>query len=88
MAISSRIKKFFFLGKDLSFALLNTMFRVQQPRVNETCEPSFTQKPSAGLRAGGGENRLNVIRQTVPPANGRPEAETSPYTLLTAMLLS
>lgn len=64
------------------------MFRVQQPRVNETCEPSYTQKPSAGLRAGGGENRLNIIRQTVPPANGRPEAETSPYTLLTAMLLS
>ena len=88
MAISSRIKKYFFLEKDLSCALFNTVFRVQEPRVNEACEPSYTQKPSAGLRAGGGENRLNVIRQTVPPANGRPEAETSPYTLLRAMLLS
>lgn len=65
------------------------MFRLQEPRVNETCVPSYRHtKPSAGLGAGGGENRLNVIRQTVPPANRRPEAETSPSTLLTAMLLS
>lgn len=64
------------------------MFRLRGPRVNETCEPSYTQKPSAGLRAGGGENRLNVIRQTVPPANRRTEAESRAYTLLTTMLLS
>lgn len=64
------------------------MLRRQKPRLNETCLPSYTQKPSAGLQAGGGENRLNVIRQTMPPANSRAEAETRAYTLLTAMLLS
>lgn len=45
-------------------------------------------KHSAGLWAGGGENRLNVIRQTEPRANENQEAESAAYTLLTAMLLS
>lgn len=64
------------------------IFRVQEPRLKWKL-PFYTRtKHSAGLRAGGGENRLNVIRQTKPTANERPEAETIAYSLLTAMLLS
>ena len=62
------------------------MLRVEQPRLNGTC--LLRTKHSAGLKAGGGENRLNVIRQTKPTANERPEAESVSYTPLIAMLLS
>lgn len=45
------------------------------------------QTDSAGWRAGAGENRPNVIRQRVPPANEKQEAEIRAYTVLTQMLL-
>lgn len=65
-----------------------TTLRWEEQAANETYEAFYTQRPSAGLRAGGGENRLNVIRQRMPPANSNPEAGTRSYTLLIAMLLS
>lgn len=68
------------------FRRFNTMFRVQQTRPNEPCVRSH--KAFSWFENRWRRNRLNVIRQSEPTANERPEAESVAYTLLTAMLLS
>lgn len=85
-AISFVEVEFFALSTIRAFRRFNTMFRVQETRPNETCARSH--KAFSWFENRWRRNRLNVIRQSEPTANERPEAESVAYTLLTAMLLS